>query len=191
MKLLPWATFWTHPGCTDQDKIHIQASYAIHFRTNKNKRNSPIRSTNVRTNPILLTGLKFNCTVMDFLCPWHWFLIDFNVIGNYTQKLILYVRKLIACKLGISAPKVWFGWALLECVNLSHRVVRYKCRFHGNLPRNNTLNRIEPSVSAQSNEPQYLQESNTGGPFTLTKSENESWTLGFLPTCSFWREFFA
>ena len=31
---------------------------------------------------ILLTGLEFNCTVRDFLCPWLWFLIDFNVIQN-------------------------------------------------------------------------------------------------------------
>ena len=42
-----------------------------------------IRAVN---NSILLTGLEFNWMVMDFLCPWHWFLIDFNVIRNCTQR---------------------------------------------------------------------------------------------------------
>ena len=36
----------------------------------------------------LPTGLKVNCILGDFLCPYqHWFLIDFNVVLNYTQKL--------------------------------------------------------------------------------------------------------
>ena len=39
--------------------------------------------------PIFLTGLKFNCTQRDFLCPWHWFLIEFNVIWNCLQKFVL------------------------------------------------------------------------------------------------------
>ena len=37
-------------------------------------------------NSVLLTGLEFNYTVRDYLCPCHWFLIDFNVIRNCIQK---------------------------------------------------------------------------------------------------------
>ena len=29
---------------------------------------------------ILLTGLQFNYTMRDFLCPWHWLLIVDNII---------------------------------------------------------------------------------------------------------------
>ena len=39
-------------------------------------------------NTILL-----NCSVWDFLCPWHWFLIDFNVIQNCIQKFVLHLIK--------------------------------------------------------------------------------------------------
>ena len=34
-------------------------------------------------NSILFTGHEFNCTMKDFLCLWHWFLINFNIIQNY------------------------------------------------------------------------------------------------------------
>ena len=40
-------------------------------------------------NSFLLTGLKFDCTVRDFLSPWYWILIDFNVIPNCIQKFVL------------------------------------------------------------------------------------------------------
>ena len=40
-------------------------------------------------NSILLTGLEFHCIVWDFVCPWHWLLIDFNVIWNCVQKFVL------------------------------------------------------------------------------------------------------
>ena len=33
-------------------------------------------------NSVLLTGVEFNYTVRDFLCPWHWLVIDFSVIRN-------------------------------------------------------------------------------------------------------------
>ena len=36
-------------------------------------------------NFILLTGLEFNGTVRDFLCPQNWLTIDFNVSQNYIQ----------------------------------------------------------------------------------------------------------
>ena len=45
-------------------------------------------------NSILLTGLEFNCTVRDFLCPLHWPLIDFDVIRNCVQKFVLIGYKL-------------------------------------------------------------------------------------------------
>ena len=35
------------------------------------------------------TGLEFNYTVRNFLCPWHWLLIDFNVIRDYKRKFVL------------------------------------------------------------------------------------------------------
>ena len=38
-------------------------------------------------NSILLTGIEFNCTVRDFVCPQHWFLIDFNVITARKRSL--------------------------------------------------------------------------------------------------------
>ena len=41
-------------------------------------------------NSILPTGLEFNCTVMDFLCPWDWLLIDFNIIRDCIRKFVLY-----------------------------------------------------------------------------------------------------
>ena len=31
-------------------------------------------------NSILITSLEFECAVRDFLYPWHWLLMDFNVI---------------------------------------------------------------------------------------------------------------
>ena len=34
-------------------------------------------------------GLEFNCILMNFCFPQHWFLIDFNVIRNYFQKFEL------------------------------------------------------------------------------------------------------
>ena len=40
-------------------------------------------------NSILNTGLKFSCMLRDFLCPWHWLLIDFNIIRNCIQKFVL------------------------------------------------------------------------------------------------------
>ena len=40
-----------------------------------------------RINSIL--GLEFNCTVRDFLCPWHLLLIDLNVIRNCIQIPVL------------------------------------------------------------------------------------------------------
>ena len=36
----------------------------------------------------ILNGLEFNCTVRDFLCPQHWFLIEFNIIRNCTQTFL-------------------------------------------------------------------------------------------------------
>ena len=33
--------------------------------------------------------LLFNSMAKDFLCPLHWFLIDFNVIQNRVQKFVL------------------------------------------------------------------------------------------------------
>ena len=45
------------------------------------------RSKTFVYNSVLFTGLKFNYTVKDFLCPLHLFLIDFNVVGNDAQKL--------------------------------------------------------------------------------------------------------
>ena len=41
-------------------------------------------------NSILLTSLEFKCTARDFLCPWHWLLIDFSVIRNCIQKFVLF-----------------------------------------------------------------------------------------------------
>ena len=46
-------------------------------------------STNFRYNSVLLTSLEFNCTVRDYLCPWHWLRIDFSVIRNCIQKFVL------------------------------------------------------------------------------------------------------
>ena len=40
-------------------------------------------------NSILLTGLELSYTVREVIGPWHWFLIDFHVIRNYTQKFVL------------------------------------------------------------------------------------------------------
>ena len=37
-------------------------------------------------NSILLPGLEFNYRMRDFICPWHWFLIDCNAIRNCTYK---------------------------------------------------------------------------------------------------------
>ena len=31
---------------------------------------------------VLLTGFKFNCTVRDYLCPWHWFLMYVNQLSR-------------------------------------------------------------------------------------------------------------
>ena len=45
-------------------------------------------------NPILLTDLEFSCTVGDLLCPWRWFLMDFNVIWNYKFVLFGVLRKM-------------------------------------------------------------------------------------------------
>ena len=39
-------------------------------------------------NSILIIGPEFNCTVMDFICPWHWLLIDFNVIQHCIHKFV-------------------------------------------------------------------------------------------------------
>ena len=41
-------------------------------------------------NSILLTGFKCNCTVKDFLCTWHWLLINFHVIQNCMQKFVMH-----------------------------------------------------------------------------------------------------
>ena len=38
-------------------------------------------------NSILLTYLEFNYTMMDFLCPRYWFLIDFEIV--YLSGLIV------------------------------------------------------------------------------------------------------
>ena len=38
---------------------------------------------------ILLAGLEFNFMVRDFLWPWHWFHIDFNVVQKCVQKFVL------------------------------------------------------------------------------------------------------
>ena len=38
-------------------------------------------------NSVLLTGLEFDYTLSDFLCPRHW--IDFNVIRNCIQTFVL------------------------------------------------------------------------------------------------------
>ena len=42
-----------------------------------------------RTNSVLLTGLEFNCTVRDFLCPSHSIPIDLNVIRNWVQFIVM------------------------------------------------------------------------------------------------------
>ena len=42
-----------------------------------------------RTNSVLLTGLEFNCTVRDSLCPSHLLPIDLNVIQNWVQFLVM------------------------------------------------------------------------------------------------------
>ena len=44
-----------------------------------------------RTNSVFLTGLEFNCTVRDFLCPSHLIPIDLNVIRNWVQFLVMKV----------------------------------------------------------------------------------------------------
>ena len=36
-----------------------------------------------------LMNFEFNCMVRDFLCPWHWLLIAFNIMRNCTQKFVL------------------------------------------------------------------------------------------------------
>ena len=41
-------------------------------------------------NSILPIGLEFNCMVRHFLCPWHWLLIDFNIIRDCIRKFVLY-----------------------------------------------------------------------------------------------------
>ena len=41
----------------------------------------------------LTACLEFNFTVRDFVCPWHWLLIDFTVIRNCAQKFVLITDK--------------------------------------------------------------------------------------------------
>ena len=55
-------------------------------------------------NSFLLNGLEFDFTVRDFLCPWHWFLINFNVIRNCIQKFVL-VRLFSKCRY---SNKFWY-----------------------------------------------------------------------------------
>ena len=45
-----------------------------------------IMSNRAVNNSILLTGLDLAGWLWIFLCPWHWFLLDFNVIRNCTQR---------------------------------------------------------------------------------------------------------
>ena len=39
--------------------------------------------------PIQFYSPHLTGTVMEFICPFHWLLIDFSVIRNYTQKVCI------------------------------------------------------------------------------------------------------
>ena len=54
-------------------------------------------------NSVLLTGVEFNYTVRDFLCPWHWLVIDFSVIRNsgFSSWTLFLSDLAILCKLGL------------------------------------------------------------------------------------------
>ena len=43
----------------------------------------------ISNNTIFLTGLEFDCTVRGYFCPWHWLLINLNVIRNEIEKFVL------------------------------------------------------------------------------------------------------
>ena len=58
-----------------------------------------------RTNSVLLTGLEFNCTVRDFLCPSHLIPIDLNVIRNWVQFLVM---------IGFSFSWMWYPFGQQE-----------------------------------------------------------------------------
>ena len=37
---------------------------------------------------VLLTGHEFDYTVMDFISPWHWYLVDFNVMFSKASVIL-------------------------------------------------------------------------------------------------------
>ena len=65
------------------DQTLLQTLYCWSFA----KRDSPAQM--FIDNSVLFTGLEFNCTVRDFLCPWHCFFTDYNVIWNYKTKVCI------------------------------------------------------------------------------------------------------
>ena len=67
-------------------------------------RGSALSGQENRTNSVLLTGLEFNCTVRDFLCPSHLIPIDLNVIQNWVQFLVMDLMGDLGQARGMRAP---------------------------------------------------------------------------------------
>ena len=65
----------------------IDFFYKLHWASSVDKLINPVQT--YVYNFILLSGVEFDCTVKDFPCPWHWFLIHSNAIPNCIHKFVL------------------------------------------------------------------------------------------------------
>ena len=48
----------------------------------------PYSNINFPYASVLLTGHEFDYTVMDFIGPWHWYLVDFNVMFSQASVIL-------------------------------------------------------------------------------------------------------